>query len=242
MSQATPEASGQPTVVFVHGAFAESSSWNGVIDRLLGAGHEVMAAANPLRGVEFDSSYVASLVATLNGPVVLVGHSYGGMVISNAGAANVVALVYVAGFAPEAGESAADLSGRFPGGTLGPTLAPPVPLPDGGEDLYIMPDKFHDQFAADVPADEAARMRATQRPVTTAGLNDAFPAAAWQQIPSWFVYGELDKNIPAAAHAFMAERAGSKATVMVPGASHVVMVSHPDVVADMIQTALDSIS
>ena len=240
MNQASPGAS--PTVVFVHGAFAESSSWNGVIDRLLGAGHAVMAAANPLRGVEFDSTYVASLVATIDGPVVLVGHSYGGMVISNAAdGANVSALVYVAGFAPEAGESAADLSGRFPGGSLGPTLAPPVALPDGGEDLYIMPDKFHAQFAADVPADEAARMRATQRPVTTAGLNDASPAAAWQRISSWFVYGELDKNIPAAAHAFMAERAGSKATVMVPGASHVVMVSHPDVVADLIQTALDSI-
>ncbi len=244
MSQPTPEVSGQPTVVLVHGAFAESSSWNGVIDRLLAAGHTVIAAANPLRGVEFDSAYVASLVAGIDGPVVLVGHSYGGMVISNAAAdaTNVAALVYVAGFAPEAGESAADLSGRFPGGTLGPTLAPPVALPDGSDDLYIMPEAFHAQFAADVSAYEAARMGATQRPITTAGLNDASPAAAWQRIPSWFVYGELDRNIPAAAQDFMAERAGSKQTVVVPGASHVVMVSHPDTVADLILAALASVA
>ncbi len=243
MTDATPAANASPTVVLVHGAFAESSSWNGVIDRLLAAGTPVVAAANPLRGVAVDSGYVAGLLASIDGPVVLVGHSYGGIVISNAAAdaANASALVYVAGYAPEAGESAADLSGRFPGGTLGPTLAPPVALPDGGEDLYIMPDKFHAQFAADVPADEAARMRATQRPVTAAGLTDASPAAAWQRIPSWFVYGELDKNIPAAAHAFMAERAGSRATVMVPGASHVVMVSHPDVVADAIRQAVASV-
>ena len=242
MTDATPAANSSPTVLLVHGAFADSSSWNGVIDRLLAGGHRVVAAANPLRGVASDAAYVASLLAGIDGPVVLVGHSYGGAVITNAAATapNAAALVYVAGFAPDAGESAADLTGRFPGSTLGPTLAPPVVVP-GGEELSIRPDAFHAQFAADVPADEAARMAVTQRPVAAAALAEPSGDPAWRRLPSWFVYGDLDQNIPAASLAFMAERAGSRGTVVVPGASHVVMVSHPEAVADLILQAVAAV-
>ena len=238
VSDATPGATPVPTVVLVHGAFAESSSWNGVVDQLLGRGYPVVAVANPLRGVATDAAYVAGVLAGISGPVVLVGHSYGGSVITNvAHGSNVRALVYVAGFAPDAGESAVDLSGRFPGSTLGPTLAAPVALADGGNDLYIDQEAFWAQFAADLPEGMARQMAATQRPVTEAALNEASKEPAWRTIPSWFVYGELDKNIPAAAHAFMAERAGSVATIAVPGSSHVVMISHPDPVLELIEAA-----
>lgn len=229
----------KPTVVLVHGAFADSSSWNGVVKILEKDGYPVIAASNPLRSLKGDAQSVADVLASVKTPVVLVGHSYGGPVISEAayGNPNVKALVYVAAIAPEAGESTAELSGRFPGGTLGPTLAPPVALADGGKDLYIQQDKFHEQFAADVSMVDAKVMAATQRPVTVAALNEASTEPAWKTIPSWFVYGDADKNIPAQAQAFMAERAHSKQTVVVKGASHVVMVSNPKVVASLIEKA-----
>jgi pimeloyl-ACP methyl ester carboxylesterase len=229
----------KPTIVLVHGAFADTSSWNGVIKDLEADGYSVVGAANPLRGVKGDAAYVSSILSSIKGPVVLVGHSYGGHVISGAanGHENVKALVYVAAFAPEAGESAVELSGKFPGSTLGPALAPPVTLPDGGHDLYINQAQFHDQFAADVPDDEAKLMAAGQRPITEAALKEPAGDPAWKKIPSWFVYGDADKNIPAAAIAWMAERAKSKETVVVKGASHVLMVSHPDVVAHLIEKA-----
>jgi pimeloyl-ACP methyl ester carboxylesterase len=230
------------TVVFVHGAFAESNSWNGVIDRLLADGQVVISLANPLRSVAADAAYLNALVASIPGPVVLVGHSYGGMVISGVTAPNAAALVYVAAFAPEVGESALDLSNRFPGSSLGDTLTPPVALPDGNQEIYIQTDKFHNQFAADVPADEAARMAATQRPVTTAALSEVASGTAWKRLPSWFVYGEQDKNIPPASHAFMAGRAGAQATTVVPGASHVVMISHPDAVAELVFQAIAAVT
>ncbi|MER2104871.1 MAG: alpha/beta hydrolase [Pseudomonas atacamensis] len=229
----------KPTVVLVHGAFADSSSWNGVVKILEKDGYPVIAAANPLRSVKGDAQSVADVLATVKTPVVLVGHSYGGPVISEAayGNANVKALVYVAAFAPEKGETAAELSGRFPGSTLGPTLSAPVELADGGKDLYIQQDKFHEQFAADVSPADAKLMAATQRPVTVAALNEAATEPAWKTVPSYFVYGDQDKNIPAQALAFMAERAHSKQTVVVKGASHVVMVSNPKAVASLIETA-----
>ncbi len=229
----------KPTVVLVHGAFADSSSWNGVVKILEKDGYPVIAAANPLRSVKGDAQSVADVLASVKTPVVLVGHSYGGPVISEAayGNANVKALVYVAAFAPEKGETAAELSGRFPGSTLGPTLSAPVELADGGKDLYIQQDKFHDQFAADVSPADAKLMAATQRPVTVAALNEAATEPAWKTVPSYFVYGDQDKNIPAQALAFMAERAHSKQTVVVKGASHVVMVSNPKAVASLIETA-----
>jgi pimeloyl-ACP methyl ester carboxylesterase len=221
--------SAKPTVVLVHGAFADSSSWNGVIKILEKDGYPVIAASNPLRSLKGDASSVADLLASIKTPVVLVGHSYGGPVITEAayGNANVKALVYVAGVAPDAGESTADLSGRFPGGTLGPTLAAPVPLADGGKDLYIQQDKFHAQFAADVSDADAKLMAATQRPVTEAALNEKSTEPAWKTIPSWFVWGDKDKNIPPQAQVFMAQRAHAKKAVAVKGASHVVMVSNP---------------
>lgn len=229
----------KPTVVLVHGAFADASSWNGVISRLEKDGYPVVAVANPLRGVKSDADYVRRVLKGLKTSVVLVGHSYGGSVISQAAASasNVTALVYVAAFAPEIGETAGGLSGKFPGSTLASTLAAPVELENGGKDLYIQQDKFHDQFAADVSRNQAALMAATQRPVTEAALTEATTATAWKDIPSWFVYGDADKNIPPAALGWMAERAHSKDTIVVKGASHVVMVSHPDTVGKLIEEA-----
>jgi pimeloyl-ACP methyl ester carboxylesterase len=231
--------SAKPTIVLVHGAFADSSSWNGVIPLLERDGYTVIAAPNPLRGVRADADIVADLVKSVGGPVVLVGHSYGGSVISEAaeGTANVKALVYVSAFAPDTGETALALTGKFPGSTLGPALAPPVKLTSGGNDLYILQARFHDQFAADVPAPAARLMAAGQRPITDAALSEASTEPAWKHVPSWFIYGDNDRNIPPAAMSFMAERAKARQTVVVKGASHVVMVSHAAEVAGLIERA-----
>lgn len=229
----------KPTIVLVHGAFADSSSWDGVAKKLTAHGYPVLSVANPLRGIANDAQYAASVIGAVKGPLVLVGHSYGGMVISKAAEGNpeVKALVYVAAFAPEQGETVAGLAGKFPGGTFGDALADPVTLADGGKDLYIRQDKFAQQFAADVPPRQAALMAAGQRPVTVAALNEASNGAAWKQLPSYFVYGTADKNIPVEALRFMAKRASAKDVVEVKGASHVVMVSRPDAVAKVIEEA-----
>ena len=229
----------KPTIVLVHGAFADSSSWNGVVASLKKGGYTTVAVANPLRSVSNDARVVSDVVASIAGPVVLVGHCYGGQVISNAaqGRENIRSLVYVAAFAPDVGEAAAELASRFPGGTLGEALAPPVKLSDGRIDLYIDQAKFHDQFAHDVPAEITALMAAGQRPITEAALTEKSGEPAWKSLPSYFVYGDGDKNIPAEALGFMADRADSRNTVVVEGASHVVMVSHPQVVADLIEEA-----
>ena len=229
----------KPTIVLVHGAFAGSSSWNSVITDLTRDGYSVIAVANPLRSVKGDAAYVASLVRTISGPVVLVGHSYGGEVVSVAAAdqANVKALVFVAGFAPEVGESAASLGAQFPTGTLGETLDTPVPLAHGGSDLYIQQPRYWRQFAADVSQAMAVTMAATQRPIVQSALGEPAAAQAWRKVPSWFIWGSLDRNIPSALHAFMAKRANARAAVEVKGASHVVMISHPREVADIIERA-----
>ncbi len=238
-AQPAAAANAKPTIVLVHGAFADSSSWNGVVPILLHDGYRVVAASNPLRSPGSDGAYVHALLATIQGPVVLVGHSYGGMVISNAanGAPNVKALVYVAAFAPEAGESTGALDSKFPGSLLGPALAPPVALPGGGHDLYVLQDKFHDAFAPDLPAAAARAAAVTQRPITDIAFGEAAAAPAWKTIPSWFVYGDHDTAIPPAALAFMAARAHPRDTVVVKGASHVVMISHPAAVAKVIEEA-----
>jgi pimeloyl-ACP methyl ester carboxylesterase len=238
---AAAESGAKPTIVLVHGAFADSSSWDGVITSLTARGYHVIAASNPLRSLAIDAREVDDLLKTLPGKVVLVGHSYGGQVITAADPSHVKALVYVDGLAPDTGESAADIGDRFVGSTLGPTLAPPVPLSDGGKDLYIKQDLLPAQFAADVPMAKARLMAVEQRPVTEAALHDKLQGSpAWKKVPSYSVYGSLDKNITPEALAFMAKRAASRKTVAVPGASHVVMVSNPKVVADLIVLAAQS--
>jgi pimeloyl-ACP methyl ester carboxylesterase len=231
-----------PIVVLVHGAFAESASWNRVIQRLHSNRLSAVAVANPLRGVEDDAAYVRDVIAGLGRPVILAGHSYGGIVITQAAAGNpdVRALVYVAAFAPEPGENAFLLSGKFEGSTLGGALEA-YPVASGGNEFRITPDKFHHQFCADLDAGEAALMAATQRPVTEKALTDGLTAnePGWRTKPSWFVHGERDLNIPAAALRFMAERAGSRGTREVPGASHAVAASQPDAVTAAILDAAD---
>ncbi|MDN5765685.1 MAG: alpha/beta hydrolase [Humibacillus sp.] len=228
------------TIILVHGAFADSSSWDGVIAPLTRLGHTVIAFANPLRGVATDAALLTDLVASVDGPLVLVGHSYGGAVMTNvdASGADVVGLVYVAGFALKPGESCGDASALAPGSTLGDTLAP-VPLAGGGSDLYIDQGKYHHQFAADLSPEQAATMAVTQRPVTEAALYEpSGDRALWREVPSWFIFGELDRNIPAGAHHVMADRAGSRGTVEVAGASHVVGISHPDQTIETILAAV----
>jgi len=236
-----------PTVVLVHGAFAESASWNPVIEQLQAKDLEVVAVANPLRRLAGDAAYVRDVIAALGRPVVLVGHSYGGLVITEAAANNdaVLALVYVAAFAPDHGESAFELSMKFPGSTLGEALtAYPVSGAGSGNEFVIKADAFHQQFGADVPAPQAALMAATQRPVTQAALSDPLPTEApgWKTIPSWFVVAELDRNIPAALQRFEAERAGSRGTREVAGASHAISVSNPDAVVASILEAVTAVS
>jgi pimeloyl-ACP methyl ester carboxylesterase len=229
----------KPTIVLVHGAFAESSSWDRVIDPLLDAGHPVIAAANPLHGLASDAAAVADVVRAVDGPVVLAAHSYGGAVITGvpADAGEIVGLVYACAFAPEPGESAFSLAGMFPGSTLGDALRP-VPRSDGTTDLYIATERFHEQFCADVPAPQAARMAATQRPVTQEALTEpSGDRPLWREVPSRFVIGEDDRNIPAALQHYMAERAGAHRTLEIPGASHAITVSHPGATAELILEA-----
>ncbi|GAA5100329.1 alpha/beta hydrolase [Microbacterium yannicii] len=230
----------KPTIVLVHGAFAESSSWNGVIAQL--QQHEVtaVAVANPLRSLAGDAAYVRDVMASIEGPIILVGHSYGGLVISEAAADNdaVVGLVYAGAFVPETGQSAFDLSGSAPGSTLGDALAA-YPVSSGGDEFVIRPELFHHQFAADVSAEVAALMAATQRPVTQAALTEGLPTErpAWRDIPSWHVFGEKDLNIPVAVHRAGAERAASRGTHEIAGASHAISVSEPAAVAGTIAEA-----
>jgi pimeloyl-ACP methyl ester carboxylesterase len=231
----------KPTIVLVHGAFAESASWNYVIDSLAGAGHPVIAAANPLRDLATDAASVGDLVRTIDGPVVLVAHSYGGAVISNvpADAGEITGLVYVNGLAPDPGESSFSLAGLFPGSTLGNDTLRPVPRSDGTTDLYIIQDRFHDLFCADVPAPQATRMAATQRPATQEALfAPSGERPLWRELPSWFLVGEEDRIIPAELQRFMAERAAAQRTVELPGASHAAAVSQPQATVDLILEAV----
>jgi pimeloyl-ACP methyl ester carboxylesterase len=229
------------TVLLVHGAFAESASWNPVISRLPTKSVAVVAVANPLRSVSDDAAYLRDVITGMGKPVVLVGHSYGGLVITEAAADNdaVVALVYAAAFAPEQGESALQLSSKFPASTLGAALVP-SPVPGGGNEFRIRPEVFHQQFVADGSEAEAELMAVTQRPVTEAALAEGLPtdAPAWRQLPSWFVFGDQDRNIPVEALRYMAERAGSKVTREVAGASHAVSVGAPDQVTAAILDAV----
>jgi pimeloyl-ACP methyl ester carboxylesterase len=189
-----------------------------------------------------DASSVADVVRTLEGPVVLVGHGYGGAVISNVpgDAGDIVGLVYVAGFAPESGETCIALAGRFPGSTLKEALQP-VPRADGTTDLYIAKDRFHDQFCAGMAPHEAAAMAQAQRPVTREALAEpSTERPLWRDVPSWFVFGENDRYLPATVQHFMAERAGARRAVEIPGGSHAITLSHPDLTAHLVLEAVGS--
>jgi pimeloyl-ACP methyl ester carboxylesterase len=229
-----------PTIVLIHGAFADSSSWDGVIDQLVGEDRKVVAAANPLRGMASDAYAVSDLVRTIEGPVVLAAHSYGGAVMSNVDpdAGDIVGVVYCNGFAPDAGENAFQLAAMFPGSTLDETSAKPVPLGDGTTDLYIKQERFNELFCADLPVWQAERMAVTQRPATQEALTESSgERPLWKEIPSWFLIGEKDLIIPAALQHFMAERAGARRTIEVPGASHAITVSQPEATAQLILEA-----
>jgi len=229
-----------PTVVLIHGAFAESASWDGVIDPLRGAGFPVVAAANPLRGLAADAQAVGDLVAAIDGPVVLAAHSYGGAVMTNVDpdCGDIVGLVYVNAFAPDAGESCFALAGKFPGSMLGETTLRPVTRTDGTTDLYIVSDRFGELFCADVPAAQAARLAVTQRPATQEALVEPSGARPlWNHVPSCCVIGQGDRIIPPALQRYMADRAGARRTIEIPGASHGITVSQPHSVAEVILDA-----
>ena len=233
-AQAGPGA--KPTIVLVHGAFADASGWNEVIGRLTRDGYPVLAPANPLRAVASDAAYLAAVLATVPGPIVLAGHSYGGVVITNAatGNPNVKALVYVAAFAPDAGDTVYDLQTKFPGTKLGQPQLDFRPFP-GGVDGYVKAAVFREVFAGDLPAATTQLMWATQRPGEVGTLQQPSGPPAWRSVPSWYLIARDDNLIPAAAQRFMAQRAGAR-TVEIR-ASHVAMISQPRVTADLIALA-----
>jgi pimeloyl-ACP methyl ester carboxylesterase len=233
------------TVVLVHGAFAESASWSGVISRLSENGVAVIATPNPLRSVSTDAENVRRATEGIGGRILLVGHSYGGAVITEAAVDNdtVIGLVYVAAFAPDHAENSLQLTGQFPGSTLGETIRS-YPLGDGTNDLLVDRELFAGQFASDVPSADAAVQALTQRPIRDFALGEPQPAAtpAWKSLPSWFVFGDADKNIPVEGLRFMAKRASALSITEIPAASHSVMVSQPDQVAAVIMQAIEHLT
>jgi pimeloyl-ACP methyl ester carboxylesterase len=229
------------TVVLVHGAFADSSSWNGVIERLQREGHTVVAPANPLRGLADDTAYIAGVVDQIEGPVLLVGHSYAGAIISNvvARARNVVGLVFVAAFAPDDGEWLGDVTARSKDAILGPALLQrKYPIGRDGEtgvEFFVNPARFHEIFAADLPADRSAVLAAGQRPVAQGAFSEKAGPPAWRSIQSWAVVATGDKAAGTDLVRSMAQRAGAN-IVEVEG-SHLIMLSQPDAVSEVILEA-----
>lgn len=236
----------RPTVVLVHGAFADASSWNGVIPLLRAQGVSVIAPANPLRGISIDSAYTASLFSQIPGPVIAVGHSYGGAVISNAASAatNVLGLVYVAAFAPDEGERLGDVAKTSKDAILGPALvALRYPTGQSGEtamEFTVDPAKIHEAFAADLSADQAAILGVTQRPLSERAFSEPNGVPAWKHLPSWAVVSTGDKAVGTDLSRSMAQRAG--ATITELAGSHVIMVSQPQAVTDVIMSALAAVS
>ena len=232
-------------MLLAHGAFADGSMWTGVITKLQAAGIDVIAVASPLRGLASDAAYVASAVAEIDGPVLLAGHDYGGAVISAAGSAagNVAALVYVAAFALDEGESALDITGRFPGSQLMPALRPATfPGVDGDPaiELYIDREAYPRVFAADLPYRCAAAAAAAQRPITAAAFEEKSPAAAWKTAPSWYIVATADQVIPPGGQRFMARRAGAHSIEI--DSSHAIALTQPAAVAGHIAAAASSAS
>jgi pimeloyl-ACP methyl ester carboxylesterase len=244
MSHVT-EIPGRPTVVLVHGAFADGSSWNGVIERLQAKGISASAPANPLRGLKADSAYLAGVLGQLEGPVVLVGHSYAGAVISNAAKdhANVVGLVFVAAFVPDEGEVLGQVTPTSKDSVLMPALVPHE-YPTGGSasavEFAVDPAKFRDAFAGDLPPQTAAVLAATQRPVADAAFSDPATAPAWRDIPSWAIIATGDRAAGADLTRSMAQRAG--ATISEVAGSHVIMISQPEAVTEVILQAVEATS
>jgi pimeloyl-ACP methyl ester carboxylesterase len=232
-----------PTVVLVHGAFADASSWNGVIERLQAKGLNVVAPANPLRGIATDSAYIASVFDETPGPVLAVGHSYGGAVITNAAtqAKNVTGLVYVAAFAPDEGEKLGEVEAGSKDSVLMSALVPQHYPENGGEavEFAINPESFHDAFAADLPEEETAVMAATQRPVADSAFSEQSASPAWKDRPSWAVVATGDKAAGADVIRSMAKRAG--ATITEVEGSHVIMVSQPEAVTEVILEAVEAV-
>jgi pimeloyl-ACP methyl ester carboxylesterase len=242
MNTNAQDGSSRPTVVLVHGAFADGSSWNGVIERLQAEGIRVTAPAVPLRGISNDSAYIASLIDQTPGPVILVGHSYGGAIITNAAtdADNVVGLVFVSGFAPDEGERLGEIEDGSKDSVLS-TAQVPLRYPTGegqqtAVEIAVDPGKFHDAFAADLPEEQATVMAATQRPVAESAFSEPNGEPAWKKVPSWAVVASGDKAAGADVVRSMAERAGAEITEV--DGSHVIMVSQPQVVAEAILTAV----
>ena len=226
-----------PTIVLVHGAFADASGFRGLYDELLGEGLTMIAPPNPLRGLTGgDGEYLKGVINEIDGPVLLVGHSYGGAVITAAGTAdNVVGLVYISGFAPDEGENLTDLQSKFPAPGIIPYIVQHK-LPDGSSEFTLALDGFHESFCADVPADDAAFLAISQRPLAGVSLTEAAPTPAWRSRPAWAVLPTADRCIDPGVHRFSYDRMGAQITE-VEGASHVVMISHPKEVAEVVMTA-----
>lgn len=236
-----PNQKPKPTIVLVHGGYADSSCWNQTIEELQDDGYTTIAGSNPLRGIPTDAPYIASLLDSITGPIVLVAHSMGGTVITNAaaGKSNVTALVYIAAFVPDVGETQGDLINMFPGSEVLPVSVPvPYTKADGttGTDLYLSPDG-QAAFAADISRDAFRVLQATQRPFDADSFIYPTQAAAWQTIPSWGLVAGRDKAIPPEAERFMYRRANARKIVEVRNSSHVAMISHPRIVANLIDEA-----
>jgi pimeloyl-ACP methyl ester carboxylesterase len=231
----------KPTIVLVHGGYADSSCWNETLQYLQGDGYTTICGSNPLRGLPTDAPYIASLLDSISGPVVLVAHSMGGTVVTNAaaGKTNVKALVYIAAFVPDVGETQGDLINKFPGSEVLPVSVPvPYTKADGttGTELYLGPDG-QAAFAADIPKSAFRLLQATQRPFDADSFTYPTTAAAWRTIPSWGLVAGRDKAIPPQAERWMYERANFRKIVELPTSSHVAMLSYPKIVADLIEDA-----
>jgi pimeloyl-ACP methyl ester carboxylesterase len=231
----------KPTVVLVHGAFADASGFAAVARELSAAGYPVVAPPNPLRGLGHDAAAVQAVAGAVDGPVVLVGHSYGGAVISqaSAGLANVQALVYLAAFSLEVGESCAAVGEPFPASLLAETVRPtPYDAPGaaGGPDLYIDRERFRETFCADVPLDAAQAMNLVQRPLAAAAFGEPATAAGWKTIRSWYLVSRHDNAINPEAQRFMAERMGSSVEEI--DGSHTTFIAQPVRVAEFIDSAI----
>ena len=235
--QLAPTLDTKPTLVFVHGAFSDGASWNAAVEHL-GDHCSYRIFANPLRGVAGDGAALAALLQSIDGPIILIGHSYGGALLTEVGCATeaVKALVFVAAVAPEEGESFGELAARFPGSNLAEALKPAGP-PGGGADLYVPEESYGPVLAGDLSRADALALARRQRPARQATLSDPVGQPAWRTLPCWFIYGDADRSLPPALHQFMAHRAGAAGVEVIAGGSHSLHVSHPRQVLRFVEHA-----